>query len=282
MFAAQEDPGIAQIADVLAGKLGEAFRGPIKDLGLMLQTMLGINNKGVSSAVSVLGGVQNYGAPGLMPGGGSGIIGGRDVASMYAAQAIQRDVMGQFFDPVTGRGSPMARGLDQAQMGQAMALAMSSGVQYSRGNIFGSANITQDYVDRQIREGKELAMRTGNKSVLEHAKTLKVGGVDTFLNDTGKQTLTKAAEDAAAMLSSINDVMGSKALQDLEGTMQKLFGGSAAQFGMRAARLRMLNIQSIAPYYGEGALGAERAAAALQTSAGLAETVLPTRTPPCR
>lgn len=272
MFAANDDMGLNQMAEVLASKLGESFRGPIKDLGMMLQSMLGMGNKGVSSAVSVLGGMQSYGAPGMVAGMGSGLIGGRDVATTYAAAAVNRNIMQQFHDPVTGSVSPMAHGLNQAQMGQAMALSMSTGMQYSAGNIFEARTADRDYIARLKREGAETAARTGNKSMLTHANSLREGQTDFILNEAGKRKMTQGAEEAASVLGAINDVMGSTALKNLEDSMQKLFGGSAAQYGMRAARVKMLNLQASSSYYGEGDAGVKAAIAAQQTTAGFINT----------
>lgn len=267
LYSAEQDSGVVRIAQIFADKLGESFRGPMKDLALVLQALTGFSNAGVSQSVSVLGGIQNYGAPGMLPGGGSGLIGGRDFTSLYAAQALQRDLISRFHNPVTGISSPGAFGLNQAQLGQAAGLALRSGIQYGSGPIFDTFNVDAAYRQKQMAEAAQIYQQTGNRQPFAQAEALRVGQLDVRLNQTGQTVMTKAMEDANALLSSIGKVLGSQALTDLEDTMNKVFGGDASQFGLRAARMRMLNIQAIAGNYGEGPEGARTAVAMLQSAA---------------
>lgn len=265
--AAEQDSMLNGIVTLFTAKLGESFAGPLRDLGLLVQSLMGFENRGVQQAVSVLGGLQNYGAPGLMPGGGSGMIGGRSVATTYAAQAIQRDVMREFVDPITGAPAAEAYGLNQAQLGQAAALALRSGQQYEQGNLFQTKEVTESYRMRKILEGEAYYEKTGDDSAVLEAEALKVGSSHTTLDANGKRRMKEMISDAASTLGAIRDVMGDPALKDLENTIQKLFGGDISKFGGRAARIRMSQIQAISPNYGEGQEGVQRAVAAIGASA---------------
>lgn len=266
LYSAGQDQSINSIIGVVTSKLGEQLREPLRDLALAVQSLTGVGNRGVQSAISTLGGIQNYGVPGIMPGGGSGMIGGQTIAALHAAQAVQNQLLSQYTNPATGMSSSRSYGLNQAEMGKAVGWLMSSGMQYAGGpDMFRTTRVDDAYRHAQLLKGKEIYNQTGNRSLYDQARELQTGQTHTTMTRQGEETLTKFVDDAAATLGSIKRVMGSKALEDLDDTMQKLFGGDMSKFGLRASRMRMAEIEASASYYG----GKEAAAAAYGASASV-------------
>ncbi len=272
VYGAEQDSGAMSISKLVGDKLGPGFEQIMRDLVLAIQGLTGMQNKGVSSAMNILGGIQNYGAPGMMPGGGSGLIGGHGITSIYAAQALQRDVMRDFYNPLTNAPNSRAYGLNQAEMGQAANLVFRSGRQYGMGNIYESREVTEQYRQQQISAGQQHFRQTGDKSLLQEAEGLQIGGQHTIMSDSGKQKMRSAIQDMNATLGAIKDVMGDQSLKNLEDTMQKLFGGDIMQFGERAARMRMAQVKALSANYGGGPEGVQKAVAALGASAAVTNT----------
>lgn len=272
LYGAEQDSGALAVSKLVGDKLGPGFEQIMRDLVLAIQALTGMQNKGVSSAMNILGGVQNYGAPGLMPGGGQGTIGGQGVASYYAAQAMQRDVMRSFYNPLTNAPNDRAYGLNQAEMGQAANLVFRSGRQYGMGNLYESKAVTENYRMQQIAAGQQHFQQTGDRSLLMDAEGLQIGGQHTIMSESGKQKMRAAVQDVNATLGAIKDVMGDESLKNLEDTMQKLFGGDIMQFGERAARMRMAQVKALSMNYGGGPEGVKSAVAALGASAAVTNT----------
>lgn len=265
LYSAGQDQSINSLVNIVTSKLGEQLREPLRDLALAVQSLTGIGNKGVQSAISTLSGIQNYGVPGMLPSGGNGTIGGQTIASLHAAQAVQNQILSNFTNPITGAASSRSYGLNQAEMGKAAGWAMSTGMQYSGGvNMFQTSKVDDAYRHEQLLRGREVYNRTGNRSLYDQARELQTGQMHTTMTGEGEKIMNKAMEDAAATLGSIRRVMGGKAMEDLDDTMRKLFGGDASKFGLRAARMRMAEIEASASYYGgkEAAASAYTAAAA--------------------
>lgn len=267
LFGAEQDPAANAIAKILSQKFGGA-EGLIRDLTLAIQALAGLDNKGVTMAQGIRGAVQNYGLPGQSSTGQSMFMGGRDVASFYTAQAVQREVLKEFVSPVTGLPNSKAYGLNAGEMGQAAQIAFSSGQQFAgRASMFETQKLTAEvYKDLQTRAQKEFD--GGDSSLKNELATLKEGDTRQILSEDGKNRLKKMMDDANATLGAIKDVMGSESLKNLDQTMSTLFGGKISEFGLQASRLRMTQIKAMgSATFGGGAEGNKDAAAAYAASA---------------
>jgi hypothetical protein len=207
LYAAQSDPLTVAISKLLTAITGleDSFT---KDITLLVQSLMGNANPTVGVARTVHAGIMRHGAPMSYGGSTLGMVGGHDVATYHAGQAFMRDVMGSFQGP-TGLPNYRAHGLNQQQMQQAAALAFRGGEQYRGGQMF-------------------------NES-----------GGEVRINPGAAERMKKYVEDSASTLSMIRDVMGSKALDDLEKTMSQVFGGSITEVGTRAARMRMMHLKAM-------------------------------------
>lgn len=260
--ATAEDPDVSSFAKLIGQKFGggDDAVDALKAILSILQAAFGMQNKGVVMAESIRGGLMNFGAPGIMPGGQLGVINGRDVASYYASEAVKRELVSEFTNPVTGRTNALAHGLNVAELGKAAKLAFESGEQFKGGPMFESETVTKDSL-LKMQQSKDPAVR-------EEAKTLQEGSIRQRVTPDGKRQAVKMFEEYASTLGSIKEVLGSKALDDVENTMNELFGGSIQKYGVKAARMRMLQIKALGETsFGGGVAGSTAAAAALAASA---------------
>jgi len=266
--AGEADSLLVAIVNILTSKLGDELGGPLKELGQIIQALTGLQNSGVNLAQNVLTGVERYGVSGMTSEGSSGTIIGRDMISAYAASAINREISAKYMNPVTGLTNSAALGLNQSQIGQAAALALSTGQQYAGGAMVQTNLVTEEYKKKLMAEGTEIFKMSGGKdrALLDEANALQVGGVHAGMTAAGKEGFEKSMQDSIATLSSIKAIMGSKALEDLEGTIDKVFGGDLKKFGMKAARMRMAEVKALSAEFGGGEEGVRMAVAHLQAA----------------
>lgn len=264
ILGAQDDPTVTALARLLGSKTGFS-QGLFKDLIMLIQALAGIENKGVVMAQNVKGAMQQYGAPGVV-GNTNGFIGGNDVTSMYATEAMRQQVLKSFTNPVTGLPNSSAYGLNTGEMGQAAALAMSSGFQYASGG--GPTAFRAGKVD-DLRKQAELGK---DDQMLNQLKGLDANSYTTVFNSGWAEKTKAAVGQAASVLGSIKEVLGSEALKNLGHTSEKLFGTTNInEFGFDNARKRMTEIQAYGDmFYGGGPEGRKTAAVAFQTTADFA------------
>lgn len=272
LYAAEQDSSALAVSKFLGDKLDPSLAGIIRDIVMVVQQLTGMQNRGVHAAMNVLGGVQNYGLPTMSASGAYSSVGGAGISSYYAANAINRELMRDFFNPLTNLPNSRAYGLDQAELGKSFNQFFKSGRQYGMGPAFDTRVVDEEYKRRMMEEAQRHFERTGDRSTLNEAQGMVVGGTHLTLRPEFKQKAKAAIEDFNATLGSIKEIMGDEALKNLEGTVQKLFGGDIAQFGERAARMRMAQIKAISAEYGGGPEGVQRAVAALGASAAVANT----------
>lgn len=201
LYAASQDSTLQAILLILQRLMG-GDSPMTKELGMLANAFSGLGNGGASSHAQIAAAVRRYGVLGSSSDGRTGTIGGADMVSGAAASALHKSMMGRFLDPYSKQTTGAARGLSQGELGQAAALALRNGAGMS-GTAFS--------------QGADGTISVGGAPGSSHA-----GALRQMETEVGK---------AAGLLRTIKSFLGSPALQNLDTTLQDLFGGSVQAMG---------------------------------------------------
>ncbi len=269
IYAAQHDPMAMSAARLLAHKTGMSLAKATTVTAATMQLsdrMLGSQLMGAPTiAAGLAGGITSTGIMYQPTGGQASLLSGNNVASYKAAKTILDTTLRRFHDPVTGLPTRAAAGLNTAELGSVVGQMMRQGDQFAAGPMV-SARVMKSQDEIDALKAKYMSAKHRDPTKLAEIKNLKVGDVFTEGVTEGMEKFEKQIGEMAKLAGSIKKVMGSQALKDLSGTMQSLFGGTAQEFGIQAARMKMAEIGMMA---NTGVFGGDsRAAAAYSMSGG--------------
>lgn len=243
LYGAQQDPFVRSVSQVLTDKTG-LDDSISRDLVLMLQRALGLQNRGVDLYAGVQAGISRGGMLASTPSGYNGLLGGYNVASMQASSVLGSSIRSHFYD---SRGLPMAaaRNLTMTELGQLSSHVLGSGAGSRFGPLYRSEVMTQGRIDKLMEEGRNRLKDTGDRSLFDEASRLKVGQFR-FTETSSIRRFKSYMEDAAETVSTLKELFGGREIADLDAAFQMVLGGSLSEFGNKAARIKLAGIKASA------------------------------------